>query len=289
MDKTLKTVCGLLESSHNMRRSAAAITLAELAPKDADVVTALGTVLETANQTLTVYLLEALDRIGSPAAVPYVMPLLDADDMGTKLRAVNIVAKGGRKVLPQVLERFEKAPPRERPMLIDLLARIHTRDAFQAILDALFAPDFDLIRETCEAVHRHVRDATAKTREAHHKQVAEFLKKPKVQARERVITSCLLLLGHIGRPEARQLLLGYADPTRSPYVRRHALMALKSLELTDAAAKAVLGKVSAYVDDADEGIARQALDVMSRLPLSETSVSAWVKLLKSLRMKKRKL
>ena len=88
MDRTLKTICGLLDSPDNMRRCAAAITLGEA--------------LQTANQTLAPYILEALEKIGSATAITYVMPLLDAEDVETKLRALGILSQAARTKLKQV-------------------------------------------------------------------------------------------------------------------------------------------------------------------------------------------
>ena len=57
MDRTVRRVCDMLQSPDGMRRCAAAMVLAELAPKDAAVVKALGTALKDANQLLTRYVL----------------------------------------------------------------------------------------------------------------------------------------------------------------------------------------------------------------------------------------
>lgn len=270
----------MLDSSDNMRRCAAAITLAELAPRDVDVVEALGGAIDHANQTLIVYLLEALDRIGSPAAVPFVLPLLDSEDMATKLRAAGIIAKGGARVVPGIKARLETAPPREKLVLVDLLARIHTRDAFEAILQQLMDPSFDLVKETCEAVHRHIEDVTSKTRTTLHTQVVEFMQRPKVKARERLLASCLLLLGTIGKPDAKTVLLKYTDAKMSPYLRRHALLGLRNVTLSGAASEAVSKKLMPYLDEDDEDIVRLALDVVRRLYQSGLSVTQARKLLK---------
>ncbi|MEI6809937.1 MAG: hypothetical protein WCN95_14565, partial [bacterium] len=138
-----------------MRRCAAAITLAVLAPKDASVVRQLGESLKNANPMLASYILEALEIIGSPAAVPYVMPLLDSLDAGTKMRAVAIIAKAGDSVVPALKERLPKVPRAQKIILADLLSRIHSRDSFETLLNLLLDPDFEMVKETCEAIRRH--------------------------------------------------------------------------------------------------------------------------------------
>ena len=134
MDATLRAICGLLESTDPLRRHAAAIVLAELAPKDTVVVAALGKALPAANPVLIGHILDAFEAIGSPAAVPYVMPLLDADSMEIKLRAVAMIARAGDRMVPDIQRRLESAKPSERLMLVDLLARIHAKAAFDALL-----------------------------------------------------------------------------------------------------------------------------------------------------------
>src|SRR5438128_7592380 len=149
MDRTVRRVCGMLQSPDGMRRCAAAMVLAELAPKDAVVVKALGAALKDANQLLTRYVLEAFEAIQSRAVVPYVLPLLDAEDVETKLRAAGIIAQSGGAMVSQLRRQFEKASPQQRRVLTDILARIHNREAMQIILASLFDPDFELVKQSC--------------------------------------------------------------------------------------------------------------------------------------------
>src|ERR1051326_3482408 len=93
MDRVIQSICGMLQSPDGMRRCAAAMVLAELRPKEAAVVKALGDALKDANQLLTRYVLEAFEAIGSRSVVPYVLPLLEAPEIETKLRAAAIIAR----------------------------------------------------------------------------------------------------------------------------------------------------------------------------------------------------
>src|SRR5712671_8078231 len=99
----------MLQSPDGMRRCGAAMVLAELAPKDAPVIRALGDALKDANQLLTKYILEAFEAIGSRSIVPHVLPLLDAEDVETKLRAAGIVARAGGDIVDDLRRQFEKA------------------------------------------------------------------------------------------------------------------------------------------------------------------------------------
>jgi len=280
MNPMIKRICGLLQSPDNMKRCAAAITLAELAPKDSTVIKALGETLQNSNQMLTSYVLEAFSAIGSPAAVPYVMPMLDAEDSGTKAKAVGIIAKAGEDIVPELKARLEKAPKAQKVILVDLLARIHNKEAFTILLDRLLESDFDIVKEACEAVRRHNHDMSPNDRSMLHKQVVRFMDSERARTHERVLTSCLLLLGYIGSPDSRTILLKHATPKTSLYLRRHALIGLKNLKLTGAAASGVMKQITPYLDDPDDGVIRHTLDIIDHLPRAGSSAGQWTKLLR---------
>ena len=281
MDSKTKKLCELLEHPDNMRRCAGAISLAVLAPRDQHVVAALGKALQSANQSLTPYLLEAMESIGSRAAVPFVLPLLQAEDLETRVRAIAILSKVGSDVVPGIRKQLDSATRREKVALVDLLARIHTRDAFSSMLKLLCDENFEVVREACEAVHRHMASASSQQRTAHHRQVVEFMATARVKQQDRILTSCLLLLGYIGRPEARTILLKYAAPKMSPGFRRHGLIGLKNIEYSAAAATRVAEQITAYLNDDDYDIIRLTLDVFDQLPLSKSGITQWAPLLKN--------
>jgi HEAT repeat protein len=281
MEKTIERICGMLQGVDGMRRCAAAMVLTELAPKDAVVVKALGETLKDANQLLTRYVLEAFEAIGTRAVVPYVLPLLDAPDMETKLRAAAIIARAGGDSVAELKRRFETAAPEQKQVLIDILARIHRPDAMNLLLEALFDTNFELVKETCQAVRRHIGDATPAERSALHKLVVKFMKSSRAKKNDRVTTSSLLLLGYLGRPEARALLLQFAGPRTLPYIRRNALLALRSLEITGSAATNLARQLVKYLDDAEfANVVQPSLDIIEKLTLPASFDGQWRKLLK---------
>jgi HEAT repeat protein len=277
MDATLRTICGLLESPEPMRRHAAAIVLAELAPKDAAVVEALGKALTDATPVLAGHILDALEAMGSPTAgVPHVIPLLDVEAMDIRLRAVAMVARAGERIVPEIRRRLASAKGTERLMLVDLLARIHAKAAFEGLLTLLFDPDFEFVKAVCDAIRRHMVGVPARTRATLHAQVAEFMEDPRVKGQERAMTSCLLLLGTIGVAEARATLLAHAAPRHSPYVRRHALIGLKNMELEGASAATVVRPLIPYLAETDDGLVRHVLDILARVPQGKLDASELV-------------
>lgn len=282
MDKATRTICGLLQSPDGMRRCAAAMVLAELAPKDGAVVKALGETLKDANQLLTRYILEAFEAIATRAVVPHVLPLLESADVETKLRAASIVARAGGSVVSELKRHFEKATVQQRLVLVDILARIHSREAMQLILDTLFDPDPELVKETCQAVRRHIVDAQPKDRVGLHRQVVKFMNGARVRKNDRVLTSCLLLAGYISAPEARRVLLKYSEPRNPTHIRRHALLGLRGLELTGAAVHQVAHTMIRYLAEPDfVNIGQPALDIVEKLPLPRSYAGQWRRLLRN--------
>ena len=282
MDKTLKTICGMLQSPDGMRRCAAAMVIAELRPKQDIVVKALGETLRDANQLLTRYVLEAFEALGTRAVVPYVLPLLEAPEVETKLRAAAIIARAGGDNVASLRNQFIKANPQQKRVLVDILARIHNREAMQLILDALFDPDFELAKEACQAVRRHIVDATPKDRLALHRQIVKFMNSARVKKNDRVLTSCLLLIGYTGAPDARKILLKYSTPRNLGYIRRNALLGLKGLPYTGAAVNQVARQMFKYLGEPDyPNVVQNALDIIEKLPLGKAYDSQWRKLLRS--------
>lgn len=282
MDKTLQTICGMLQSPDGMRRCAAAMVIAELRPKQEAVIKALGGTLKDANQLLTRYVLEAFEVLDSRAVVPYVLPLLEAPDVETKLRAAAIIARFGGDNVASLRNQFVRANPQQKRVLVDILARIHNREAMQLILDALFDPDFELVKEACQAVRRHIVDATPKDRLALHRQVAKFMNSARVKKNDQALTSCLLLIGYIGAPDARKILLKYSTPRSLGYIRRNALVGLKGLQYTGAAVNQIARQMFKYLGEPDyANVVQNALDIIEKLPLGKAYDSQWRKLLKS--------
>jgi len=281
MDRTIRQISGMLQSPDGMRRCAAAMVLGELAPKDAAVVKALGEALPNANQLLTRYVLEAFESIGGRGVVPFVLPLLDAEDMETKMRAAGIIAGAGGAMVGELRKQFEKANPTQKRVLIDILARIHGREAMQLILDVLFDSDFELVKEACQAVRRHIADATPKDRIALHKQTVKFMNSARVKKNDRVLTSCLLLVGYIGAPAARNVLVNYTLPRHLGYIRRNALIGVNGLQLAGSASAAVVKQMFKYLTEADSQIVQLALDIIEKQPPVSSLDGQWRKLLKS--------
>jgi hypothetical protein len=131
-------------------------------------------------------------------------------------------------------------------------------------------------------VRRHIGDATPKERAALHKQVARFMNSARVKKNDRVRISCLLLVGYIGAPEARKILLKYTTRKNPPHIRRNALLGLKGLQITGAAVHQTARQMLKYLQEPDyPNIVQHALDIIEKLPLPGSWDSQWRRLLGS--------
>ncbi len=282
MEKIIRQIAGLLQHTDGMRRCAGAMVLAELAPKDPLVVKALADAMKDGSQLLTKYILDAFEAIGTKSVVPHVLPLLEVDDVELKLRAARIVARAGDEMLDVLKKQFETSSAMQKRVLIDIIARIHTKSAMQIILDTMFDPDYDLVREACSAVRRHITPASPADRKTLSKQVVRYMTTERVKKSERVLMSCLELTGAIGAPDAQQVLLHYSAPRNPIPVRHCALLGLKGMALTGSDAIKLAKSLLPYLDDADyPHIVQPTLDLIERLPLSPAFSTQWNHLLKN--------
>ncbi len=110
-----------------------------------------------------------------------------------------------------------------------------------------------------------------------HSQVVKLMHSVRVKDQERPLTSCLLLLGYVGSPDARAILLKHAAPKGSPYLRQHALIGLKHLRFQAGAANAMLRNISPFLTDPDDAVVRHTLDILSHLPPSTAMTTFWRK------------
>lgn len=281
MNKDVQKICNLLKHEDHLRRCGAAIVLAELAPSDTAVVKALGEALNGANEQFASCLLEALDAIGSAHATPYVIPMLSSQNPATQMRAASILANGGATVVPLIKKLMDKAPLRQRLIFVDLLARIYSKESMEVLFNMICDPDFNLVKETCEAIRRHIGSATPQQIAKLLAQVEGFLKSTRASGSERITASCLLIMGNMGSEKAVPVLLKYASQKASPYLRKNAMVGLKGVRFSISKASAILQKLVILLSDDESDFVRHTLEVMERLPNYPGSKTVWKKLLKS--------
>src|SRR5262245_3789436 len=152
MNPQVRKIVGLLKSGKPEQQMAAAIILGELRPKDREAVRVLGQALQSGPRPVRLACIEALGKIGVPAGLHFLMPLLEIEDGDVRAKALEALsAFGGRAVQP-VSKRLVDAPPTVRRALITVLARIASRDAIEALLALIQTAHPEASREASQAL-----------------------------------------------------------------------------------------------------------------------------------------
>ena len=282
MDKTIDKIASLLGSNDSSRRLASAIVLGELAPQDADVAQALGAALGHADDTLTRELVTALGHTRHKAAFPYLLPLLLNGAPTIRDIAARALAQLKMDIEGELEKIWQKATPEQKRTLVDVFARLHRSDATKFLLEGLFDPDFEMVKTICGGIRRHIATADEQERKELFKQVESFLKTARVKKDMRATTSCLILLGGLGNPAARPVLLEYVSPKLVPFVRRNALQALTNLGKEGPGIEALVKKTLPLLQEQDvENIVSPAISLLGPIDFPASASSDLQKLTKA--------
>jgi HEAT repeat protein len=270
----------MLRSGEDNRRCAAALVLSELSPRETPVVEALGEVLTEENRVLTGYALEALERIGSRAALPYLLPLLERDEQ-TRVRAQRAIGALGEPAIIDVCRELAQAPRERRRPLVTLLVELDGKGALQAVIGALLLDEQDFAEQVVQRYHRRwaslAPDARAERREI----LLRFLERP-AHGRTWPTMLALHLLGALGDPLARRAVLPYTKSKHPPAIRRAALHALRRLHPPKGKEDPAFAELAGFLEEEDfEHVVGPALDAMRALPTPQGSTATLKQLLES--------
>ncbi len=268
MSPDLEKICSLLSTGSAELQCAAAMVVGELRPKDAGARRALVRALESGNDMVRTYAIEALTKIGAEEAVPHLIPLLGASP-SVKARAMKVIAEAGREVVNALRERLKDADPEVRKGIVEALGRVTENDSTDLLVRALRDKDPAVPTQAAASFLARIGAMTPAQRKAAAKQVAEALKKGGAAV------PCLQVLGALAEGSATGTLLAFSGPKHSVEARAAALRALSRLPLE---AKAVLAKLIPLFDEAGE-IATAALEVAGKLRVGRAEAKKVLKLI----------
>lgn len=277
----LNVLCRMLRSPDFERRNAAALVLAELAPKETLVVEALGEILSEESPVLVAHALDALERIGSRAALPFLLPLLERREP-TRSRAQRAIAALGDPAVVDVCRELAQSPRERSRPLVTLLVELDGRGSLSAVLDALLFEDADFVDEVAQRYHarwqKHSPDAKAERRET----LLAFLQRPEVKGRKQPTAVALRLLGALGDPSTRKTIAPFSKDKNPPEVRRAALQALRRIPLGEDKAAEVFQEYAALLGEADlDFVVLPALEALKPLTTPPSFTSTLKELLDS--------
>lgn len=269
MDATLKAVIGLIEGSNVEARCAALVVVTHLGAADERVARAAGAALESKNVLVRDFALGYFEQVKTPRALELILPLLDAEDEHVRRRAVAILAVHGATAVATAKRALRDAPRRRLTAIIELLARVRTSAALDALFDLIATDDLDTNRLACEAVVSTVGALTERERADLFRR-AEHLAGGAKGHRTHLVAAAKLF-GALGDAKARTRLAAMLDPREPHVVRTHALGALASCLRGKALHDGEIATLLGLLDDEDEaGILRPAVRLLEDQPLDRS-------------------
>jgi HEAT repeat protein len=272
-----KKLAALLASDAAERQIAAAIVVGELGLRDPALVSGLVALLEGGMPPLQRHAAEALARLGTPKALPHLVPLLASRDEGVRRAAAAAVGAFGDAALPALRARLAAdgvVQGDERRAVEAALARVGGTAAISTLLGGLDADDVEQARAATLAARQRIKDADARERRAYLTEVKHFLGLAKTKASVAATVAALRVLGFLEDASVVPLLVEHATGAkRAPDVREEALIALRFLghgkpdAATTKAANAVALKLALVAETAPLPTARAAMYTLACLPL----------------------
>lgn len=280
MNTVFKTICGMLKSQKQDQRVAAAIVLGEIAPKDAGVVAALAGCLANAPRPLRLSALDALGRIGSPAAVPAIMPLLEAPDTDVREGAVNALRGIGPAAVRTIAGQTLEAPPATRRALLEVLKGIATPDSIRALLSLVQSGHPEASREASGALIALSAALGRSDKSKLRKMLESILRTPAGKTPDGALSAAMKAIASVAQPGTANLLLRLAGPRYPEAVRRDALLAISGALKGGPMPPRILAGILPMIQDGPSPALRSAaLEVLSTVTLPPSALPSLLKLL----------
>ncbi|MCC6747053.1 MAG: HEAT repeat domain-containing protein [Deltaproteobacteria bacterium] len=279
MEPILERIAGMLGDERVERRCAAAMVLAEVRPKSAEVTEALARCLAEDHAPLRVYALEALAAMRATGIASAVAPLLDSPDEEVRARAAVLLASQGAKAAAALTRELDGAPLARRRTIVQILARFHSKDTFERLLKLL--PDEELgdtVLTTLRGELEQMNDAEQKSlREA----VAALLKNKSWMSELTGAARTVRLLGYFRDGKLTAAILPFLGDKSPVPVRVAALAALRRPLHAGKPPLDAVRELLRCAADADPSVARAAVDTLRGLPLPPEAAPALPKLAES--------
>ena len=282
MNPLIRKIVGLLKTGKPDQQMAAAVVLGEIRPKDREAVRLLGQSLQAGSRPVRLACIEALGKIGAPAGLPFLMPLLEIEDGDVRAKALEALSAFGSRAVPPVAKRLVDAPPTVRRALITVLAKIGGRDAVEALLALIQTAHPEASREASQALAAQAPSIPKSERSALRSRVEKILKAPPKKVQPATLSAGLTLLGTFGDAGSAPLILKLAGPGYPESVRREALLALGSaLRGSTLSPKVLSGVFLLLTDRTSQALTAAALEVLYRMDLPSGAAEPLMALLEA--------
>jgi HEAT repeat protein len=250
MDATLSKLADFVKRPDTHLACAAAVVLAELAPRDGDVTDALISALGKADAARRPFIIEALGRIGTPQAAEALMPLIQAGGPSSD-DALRAVAHAGAGALKPLVGLLANASDAMRPKLAEAIGRTGETQGFAALLSAMQGALDPVVFSLTAGLRNAVGGLNEKGREHLGAQLAKALERTGFVKQVSCCVSACELLGLVASPDAATTLLGLSKEGHPLPVRRASLRALGRLNMTPAQKGRLFTRLLPLLEDAD--------------------------------------
>jgi len=261
VDTTLKGVVGLVGGTDVEARCAALLVLTHLKSDDDRVVRTVGDTLTAKNVVVRDFAVGYFEQVRPRDGVPFLVPLLDADDEPLRQRVVNILVTYGQAAITAVKKLAKDAPRRRLNAIIDVCARVRTSAALDLLFDLIASDDFDASRAACDALIAVVPALDARARSDLFGRSDGLAAAAKGQ--RTALVGAAKLFGALSETKARKRLFAMLDKSAAQVIRTHGLAALAQCLRGQALTTAEIASLLPLLDEDDEtGILRPAIQLL---------------------------
>jgi HEAT repeat protein len=250
VDQTLSKIAAFAGSKDTRLACGAAVVLAELAPREKEVVKHLSTALRKGDAARRPFMIEALGRIGTEDAANELVPLIrEGGPSGQE--ALRAVAHAGSGALKPLARELKGAAPELLEKLAEAIARTGEPTGFSALIAEMRS----VPSESSQAVRRGIRNAIpgldAKGRQVLLRHLAKALETKAFTKEPANTIRALELIGDLGDPDGLPALVAQAGAKATPRIRATALRAIGHLDLTPARRGRLAGRLLPLLESSD--------------------------------------
>ncbi|MBI3096895.1 MAG: HEAT repeat domain-containing protein [Planctomycetes bacterium] len=281
MSKELKALCSMLRSGDAELACAAAKVLGELRPDDPEVLSAFGKGLDTENQTVRQYFIDALTKLGSIEVAGYLLPLTTSPEP-VRRRAIQGIASLGHQAIRVLQREYKKQSAAVKTAILEVYAAIGGKSGYEALIECLNDTDAEVHRQITSVLKAAIDRMADEERRTLTDRVLSFLGSAGAKEDPARAVSGVRLLGFLRDARAKAPLLDRLDGKVPAAIRQQALIALGQLDLNRIADNRVLQKLLGMLDEEDyANVVAHAVTALSRIDIPSRLAPSLTRLLDS--------
>ena len=248
MTDILPILIRMLEDEVAAKRTASAIVLAELAPKDEDVLVALrGAAAHPDDAVLRRWVVEAIGAIGPETIVQDLQPLVRDRDRRVRNAVKQVLSTSDAVSEDDIGRMLDGSDERERLAAVAVLGAMGTEQGRTRLIGKLRGANAKMTSAVIDAIRPHLVDADDETTKKVIRDLSDQLDADAVASDPDFALAAVQILGNTGHDDAADALMRVAAVARDDAVRESALETVQ--KLVRGRAPKVFEKLLDIVDD----------------------------------------